>query len=106
MILHFSYSGLSRAIGATIEGLIRLDAVADDPATTVIANRGELVNRTLEAVEGMTSASSDNFKGQIIVVTTHLTLCHCKLSLLVNGGPILTHRVSDNRTPDFLMRSR
>jgi hypothetical protein len=63
MILHFGDSGLSRAIGATVEGLICLDAVADDPATTVIADRGEFVNRTLEAVEGMTSAGSDNFKG-------------------------------------------
>jgi hypothetical protein len=37
--------------------------MADDLAATVIADRGEFVNRTLEAVEGMTTTGSDNFEG-------------------------------------------
>lgn len=62
MVLNFSDSGLPSAIGAAIEGLIRLDTMSDDLAAAVIANGRKLVDRTFETVERMTRARRYDLK--------------------------------------------
>src|SRR2546423_8622092 len=70
-----------RAVGATIERVIGLDAVPDDLTATVVAYGRELVNRTLEAVERMMRACRDDFKGQVIIVAADFTLGHLNTPL-------------------------
>jgi hypothetical protein len=49
-------------VGAAIERIIGFDAMTDDLAPTMVANRGQLMNRALEAVERMFCLGRDNFK--------------------------------------------
>src|SRR5215204_6741797 len=58
------------------EGALRFDAVADDPAPAVVADRRQLVDRALEAVEHMSRAGGDDLERQIVVVPAHLALRH------------------------------
>jgi hypothetical protein len=56
------YARLSRTMGATVEGLLRLDPVTDDPAATVCANRGQLMDRAFKAIKDVPVSSRNNFK--------------------------------------------
>jgi hypothetical protein len=76
MILYIRHTRLACAIGATVEGVVGLDAVSDDLAASSRADRCEFVNCALEAIERVACASRHDFKGQVIIVTTHLTLRH------------------------------
>src|SRR5918997_339796 len=50
-VLRRARPGHARAVGAAVNRAVRLHAMADDPDATVLARRGERVNRALEAVE-------------------------------------------------------
>ncbi len=76
MILHFGDAGVPGAVGATIESIVRLYAMSDDLAAAVITNRRKFVDRTLEAVKGMTGAGGNDFKRQVIIITAHFTFRH------------------------------
>src|SRR5437868_11149110 len=65
-----------RASGAAVGGVVGLDAVPDDLAAAVIANRSKSMNRALEAVERVLRAGRCNLEGQIIIVTADFTLSH------------------------------
>ena len=80
-ILHAIHARLSRAIGAAVESIIGLNAVTDDLAPAVVTDRGEFVNRALEAIERVSCLGRNNFKRQVIIVTAHFTLCHRNFSL-------------------------
>src|SRR5271166_38170 len=67
---------LPGAIGAAIEGAVCLDSVADHLASALGADRGELVDRALEAVEDMPLPRRDDFEGQVIFVAADFTLRH------------------------------
>jgi hypothetical protein len=79
VVSHFGDSGFARATGATIKRFVRLDAMPDDFAPTVIANRRQRMDRALEAVENMLPARRDHLEGEIIVVTANFTLGHINL---------------------------
>src|SRR5262245_19537004 len=81
MILRLRDSGLTRAIGAAIESVLGLDAVPDDPAAAVGADRGQFLNRAFEAVEDMLPAGRDHLEGQVIIVSAHFTFGHGSTSL-------------------------
>ena len=49
-------------MGATEEAAANLNAVANDPALAVLANRGNGLNRALEAVESVTNAGGYQFE--------------------------------------------
>src|SRR5690606_16381102 len=76
IVPHVRDSLLMRAVGAAVEGVLPLDSVADYPAATVRAYRRQLVNRTLEGVEGVGRTRRDHLEGQVIVVAAHFTLRH------------------------------
>src|SRR5215207_4005327 len=58
------------------EGALRFDAVADDPAPAVVADRRQLVDRAFEAVEHVAVAGRDHLEREIVVVPAHLALRH------------------------------
>src|SRR5215510_6169471 len=65
------------AVCAAVERALRLDAVADDFTTTVLAYRRQFVDRTLEAVERVRAAGGDDLEGHFVVVTAHFAVGHC-----------------------------
>src|SRR5205809_2123161 len=74
-----SYCGdatLARAVRATVERPIRLDAMADDLAATVVTARGELVYSAFETVEGVRGPVAYDLKRHVVVVPTHFTFGH------------------------------
>lgn len=52
------------------------DAVADHLALTVLADGGELVDRTLEAVEDVPVAGGDHLEAELVIILANLALCH------------------------------
>src|SRR4051812_29839184 len=62
------------AVRAAVEGAVRLDAVADDLAAAVGADGRELVDRALEAVEGVRLARRHDLKRHVVFVPTHFAL--------------------------------
>jgi hypothetical protein len=76
MILQGSHAGLASTIRAAIKLTISLDSMSDDFAAAMIADWREFVDRTFETVECMSIARRDDFKRQIIVVTTYLAFRH------------------------------
>jgi len=67
---------LTCAVGAAVEGTIRLDAVADDLASAMRADGGKPVNGALETVRGVARAGRNDLEGQIVVVAAHLAPGH------------------------------
>src|SRR5215204_4405274 len=80
----------ARAVGAAVEGAVRLDAVPDHPDVAVLADRGERVDRTLEAVEGVGVSSGHTYlKGLIVLISTDLALGHSHLLSGSRQSPFL-----------------
>src|SRR5581483_2470580 len=69
-------ASFTRATGAAVERAIRFDAVPDDLTTAVITDRGELVNRALEAIKDVPVARRDYLEGQVIFIATDFALSH------------------------------
>jgi hypothetical protein len=67
-------------MGATEEAAANLNAVANDPALAVLANRGNGLNRALEAVESVTSAGGYQFETLVVFVATNFTSSHASSS--------------------------
>jgi hypothetical protein len=55
---------------------ICFDSVADDTAIAVRTNRRQGVDCALEAVEGVTLATEDDFKGLVIIVLANFACRH------------------------------
>jgi hypothetical protein len=76
MIDRGAYASLPRAMRAAEEGPVGLDAVPDNPTAAMVADRRQLVDGALEAVEDVSVTGRDNFECQVIVVATHFALGH------------------------------
>lgn len=76
MVLRLIHPGLPSAVGAAIEGVFGLDAVANDFAPAMVANGCQLMNRTFKAVECVTRTSCNDLERHVIVVSADFTLCH------------------------------
>jgi len=57
---------------------VLLHAVPDNPASTMRTNRCQSVNRTFEAVEGVTFSGHDHFECFVVLVFTSFTCSHTK----------------------------
>jgi hypothetical protein len=55
---------------------VRFDAVADDAAVAVRANRRQRVDCALETVEGVTLSAHDHFKRLVVVVLANFASRH------------------------------
>ena len=69
MVFRLSDSGFARAVGAAIERVLRLDAMPDDSAAALGADRGQFLNRAFEAVEGRGDAVPGDLEGPGIFVS-------------------------------------
>jgi hypothetical protein len=67
-------------MGTTEESATNLDPVANDPALAVLANRGNGLNRALEAVESVTNAGGYQFETLVVFVATNFTSSHTSSS--------------------------
>jgi hypothetical protein len=67
---------LLRAVGAAIEGALRFDAMADDPALTVRTRRRERMNCAFEAIENVGLPGVNDFEGLVVIVPADLALGH------------------------------
>jgi hypothetical protein len=63
MIANALNTGFTRATGAAVESVVRLDAVPDDFAAAVVADWSQLVNRALKAIEDVPVARRNHLKG-------------------------------------------
>jgi hypothetical protein len=101
-------------MGATVEGIIGFDAVPDDLTFAMVTDRGEFVNRALEAVERVRRASSNQLEGKIVIVAANFTFCHhtshCVVVLLPWLIPLFsgcrTFEQLDDGGVTFLRRKR
>lgn len=69
-------AGVAGAVGAAEELVVGFDAVADDPAAAVVADRGELMNRALEAVKGVAGTRRHDLERQVVIVAAYFALSH------------------------------
>src|SRR5438270_10329908 len=84
-----------RAVRATVEGAVRLDAVADDLAAAVRADGGELVDRALEAVERVSDAGRHDLERHLVVVPADLALGHRSSGAFDARLQVVGHQSSD-----------
>jgi hypothetical protein len=67
-------------MGTAEESSAYFDSVPNDPALAVLANRGHGLNRTLEAVEDVTSTCGCQLEALVVFVATNFTGSHIKNS--------------------------
>jgi hypothetical protein len=63
-------------MGTAEKRLLRLDAVPDDLATAVVADRGQLVNGAFKAVERVGLSRRYDLERQVVIVSTDFTSGH------------------------------
>jgi hypothetical protein len=61
---------------AAEEAAADLHAMANDPRSAVLANRGNGLNGALETVECVSRAGSNQLKTLVVVISTNFTNCH------------------------------
>jgi hypothetical protein len=61
---------------ATEDLSIGFDAMSDDPAVAVRANRCQRMDRAFEAIEGVMLAGNDYFKRLVIFIFTNFACSH------------------------------
>jgi hypothetical protein len=66
----------ARAVDAAEDLSVGFNAMADDPAVAVRANRSQRVDRALEAVEGVVLPTNDYFKRLVIFVFANFACSH------------------------------
>ena len=87
-VLQLRCAGRACAVDTTEDFSVRFDAVADDTAIAVRANRRQRVNCALEAIEGVTLSAHDDFKRLVIIVLANFAFRHTQFvrAREVRGG--------------------
>jgi hypothetical protein len=80
-------------MGAAVHGPVRLDAMADDAATAVLARRGERLDGAFKAIEGVHGASHGDLKGLIILIAAGFAPRHRDLLPLIAEDPLMPSRL-------------
>ena len=83
-IAHLTRTRLARAMRAAENPRVLLDAVTDDAALTMRANRRESLNGAFEAVERPRSVVHDDLEAFVVVVSADFALGH---GLVLGNGP-------------------
>jgi hypothetical protein len=88
----------------------RLDAVAEDAAAAVPARRGERLDGTLEAIEGVGLPRQGDGKGLIVVIAAGFAPRHGDLLPLMAEDPVVPSRLirpaAARRAAILLLNSR
>jgi hypothetical protein len=66
-------------VDTTEDFSVRLDAVADDTAITVWANRRQRMDSALEAIKGVAFSAHDDFKRLVIIVLANFAYRHTQI---------------------------
>jgi hypothetical protein len=77
--LQLRFAGRARAMDATENLSVRFDAMSDDPAVAMRANRRQRVDRALEAVEGVMLPANDYFERLVILILANFTCSHTRM---------------------------
>ena len=75
-IFQLRFAGLASAVDAAEDFSVSFNAVPDDPAVAMRANRRQRVDRALEAVERMVLPANDHFKRLVIFVFANFACSH------------------------------
>jgi hypothetical protein len=75
-VLQLCFPGCACAVDTAEDFSVRFDAVADDTAVAVGANRRQCVDRALEAVKGVTLTAHDDFKRLVVFVLANFACRH------------------------------
>jgi hypothetical protein len=75
-VLQLRCARRARAVDTTEDLSVRFDAMADDTAIAVWANRRQRVNCALEAIEGVTLSANHDFKRLVIFVLANFACRH------------------------------
>src|SRR6266478_4192621 len=78
-IFQFRSAAFARAVPAAENLSISFNAVPDNPAIAMRANRRQRVDGALEAVERVVLPANDHFKRLVIFVVANLTCCHTQM---------------------------
>ena len=80
--------GFFGAVGATVDPILRLNAMPDNCASAMRASRRHTLDRAFEAVEGHGSIALSDQDGLVVHVPTHIALGHfTNLSIMPKGSP-------------------
>src|SRR5205814_1896217 len=69
----------ARAMNAAENLSIRFNAVSDDPAVAVGANRRQCMDRALEAIEGVMLPANDHFKRFVVFIFANFAYSHTQI---------------------------
>jgi hypothetical protein len=72
-------------MGTAEEVTVHFDAVANDPALAMLADRSHRLDRTFETVEDVTRAGGYNLEAFVVFIATNLASGH-RTSLNLNDG--------------------
>ena len=84
-VLQLRCAGRACAVDTTEDFSVRFDAVADDTAIAVRANRRQRVDCALEAIERVTLSAHDDFKRLVIIVLADFAFRHTQF-VRARGG--------------------
>lgn len=79
-IFQFRFAAFARAVDAAENLSVSFNAVPNNPAIAMRANRCQRVDGALETVEGVVLSANDHFKRLVIFVFANLTCCHTNVS--------------------------
>ena len=71
----------ARAVRAAVDLSVGFNAVPDNPAVAVRANRRQRMDRALEAVEGVTFSTKDYLKRLVIFIFANFACSHTQILL-------------------------
>jgi hypothetical protein len=78
-IFQLRFAGLARAVDAAENLSVSFNAVPNNPAIAMCANRRQRVDGALETVEGVVLPADDHFKHPVIFVVANLTCNHTRM---------------------------
>ena len=84
-VLQLRCAGRACAVDTTEDLSVRFDAVADDTAIAVRANRRQRVDCALEAIKSVTLSAHDDFKRLVIIVLANFACRHTQF-VRARGG--------------------
>jgi hypothetical protein len=85
-VFQLRLASFARAIDATEDLPVRLDAVADDPAIAMRADRRQCMDRALEAVESVTLPGDHYFERLVVIVFANFTCRHTNVTRVVTSA--------------------
>jgi hypothetical protein len=78
-VFQLRFASRARAVDAAENLAISFNAVPDDPAVAMRANRRQCVDRALEAIEGVVRPVNDHFKRLVVFIFANFACRHIQI---------------------------